>query len=301
MLAFCLRLVICLQVSVRFCPNSTTNRMKKLLIISALSALPAVLGASTIWQTSFNLPDYTIGELHGQNNWSYTPSATRLQSSFVTVSDSSTIGSLNINQRHVFVDANRSTANNARRMDQTASIPIPVSLSNPITYFSFRVAMGNSGTADNSEIFFAVSDGGLFNGTFIALKTSAVPTGSGINALEVFGAGTPTAVFNPAPSVVQETFYWVTLGTTVVGGLITQVDGWLNATLVDGVPVGVSDISLPLVSPIAVSSTLQFRAQNQPTAITDIVIAIPEPSTYAVFAGLLAVGAALVMRRRKIR
>ncbi len=203
----------------------------------------------------------------------------------------------------MFIDANRvgdGSNSNAFRMDRPINFSIPVSTSNPVTYYSFDVAMGDSGTNDNSEVFFSISPtlNSLFGGTFIALKTGSV-SNPGLNALEIFGTGTGTAVFNPAPAIAQETFYTVTLATIQTGASITSVEGWLNPTLVAGVPTGLADVSLDLsASPVTPSSFLEIRAQNVPAAITGITIAaVPEPSTYAMLAGALAL--AFVMLRRR--
>lgn len=274
--------------------------MKKHLCISILVSLPLAAMAQPILTSSFDAP-YVLGDLHGQQGWSYTPSATRLQSEFVSIKDSSTIGSLSINERHLFIDANRTASpNNSRRMDQAAILDLPGSLTAPQNYVSFRVAIGNSGTTDNSEVFLSLAPSTNFwGGTFIALKTASQSSGNGTNTLEIYGAGsTPAnATVSPTPAFAQETFYWLTLGTVVNNGLITEVHGWLDATLTDGVPDSSPQVSLVLSNPIAPSSTLQLRAQNTPTAITDIVV-VPEPSTYAALLGLLALAAVAWRRRR---
>lgn len=279
----------------------------KLLTLSfgALVGLTLPAMGNILFQTSFEgseTPAYALGEINGQNSWVYTPSATRLQSSFLTIKDSSTIGALSINQRHLFIDANRTASpTSSRRMDQWLQFSLPVSIDNPTTYFTFEVAVGNSGTADNSEVFFSLADTTIsaFSGYFIALKTSAVPTGSGINRIEIGSGGTAnTSFIEPAPAIAQETIYKITLAANRSGGQITKLDAWLNPTLVDGVPVGAADLNHTLTAPLSVMTGLQIRAQSVPTAITSMTIAVPEPSTYAAVLGLLALGLVAWRRRR---
>lgn len=244
--------------------------MKK-LILSCLMASFAVFAGAQVIVSDFDnthLGDaavYTLGDLDGQP--AFDPNAWSAPAQATVVADP-TAGTTNFSGQVLSL-----TGSPTAKMNNFASMP----LGGTPAFLSFDAWMTPGTAADPSELFLR------FNvwGSFLSIKLDE-------EMIEVRRTPSENIQLTGVTIPSDEVFNFA-MQYTVAGGIGTDVEFFINGSSIGSLT--------GLEMPMADGDNLEIRSQNTQSYVDTIII--PEPSTYALLFGALAL--AFVVYRRRVK